>query len=259
MKKIERLEFDQSIIEKNEERGIKDDKRFYYDCCLCCKESLEQIKNKKKLKEKKMNELKESSKENTSDNFCGAAFITFNTIKEQEDYLYKVNKSCCYRLCDACITLFQIYFYFLCPHCCCCCCCCCFCCCRGSCCYQGKYRNTLNFYNRKIRFERAPEPEDIIFENLEIGFKTKFKNIIYVCFISLLICFISSGINFVLYWAQSKSGDTIIFQVFSFSLTIISAVVDLVLEIVLEKLIKHQKSYTLTNFQANYSTFLPFY
>ena len=51
--KIERIEFDQSIIEKNEERGIKGDKRFYYDCCLCCKESLEQIKNKKNLKKKK--------------------------------------------------------------------------------------------------------------------------------------------------------------------------------------------------------------
>ena len=33
-----------------------------------------------------------SSKENTSENFCGVAFITFNTIKEQEDYLYSINK-----------------------------------------------------------------------------------------------------------------------------------------------------------------------
>ena len=104
--KIERIEFDQSIIKKNEEKGIKGDKRFYYDCCLCCGESLEQIKNKKKLLEKKMNELKESSKENTSENFCGVAFITFNTIKEQEDYLYEINKSCCSRLIDTLLTLY---------------------------------------------------------------------------------------------------------------------------------------------------------
>ena len=57
--KIERVEFDQSIIEKNEEKGIKGDKRFYDECCLCCGESLEQIKNEKQLLEKKLNELKE--------------------------------------------------------------------------------------------------------------------------------------------------------------------------------------------------------
>ena len=51
--KIGRIEFDQSIIKKNEERGVKGDKRFYYDFCICCKESLEQIKNKKKVKKKK--------------------------------------------------------------------------------------------------------------------------------------------------------------------------------------------------------------
>ena len=125
-----------------------------------------------------MNDLKESSKENTIENFCGVAFITFNTIKDQENFLYKNNQSCCSRLIDAFINLFAIYFYCLCPYCCCCCCCCCFCCCRCSCCYKGKYKNSLNFYKKKITFERATEPEDIIFENLEIGFKTKFKNII---------------------------------------------------------------------------------
>ena len=51
--KIERMEFDQSIIEKNEKMGNKGDKRFYYDFCLLCKESLEQIKNNKKQLEKK--------------------------------------------------------------------------------------------------------------------------------------------------------------------------------------------------------------
>ena len=81
---------------------------------------MEQIKKRKKLLEKKINEIKESSKENAWDNFCGAAFITFNTIKEQEDYLYEINKSCCSRLIDAFIILYQIYFYYLCPYCCCC-------------------------------------------------------------------------------------------------------------------------------------------
>ena len=56
--KIQRIEFDQSMIEKNNKKGIKGDQRFYYSCCLCCetKESLEQIKKKREESEKKMNE-----------------------------------------------------------------------------------------------------------------------------------------------------------------------------------------------------------
>ena len=140
----------------------------------------------------------------------------------------------------------------------------CFCCCRGSCCYRSKYKNSLNFYKRKIRFERAPEPEDVIFENLEIGFKRQFKYIIYASFISFLICSLSCGINFFLYSGNSTGDDenffkTIIFQIFSFVITIITTVIDLILEIVLEKLIKCQKSYTLTNFQATYSVNLTFF
>ena len=109
--KIERIEFDQSMIEKNNKKGIKGDERIYYTCCLCCEneESLEQIKEREE-KEKKMNELIESSKENTSEYFCGAAFVTFNTIKDQEDYLSHIQKNCCRRLMDAFITLFKIFF-----------------------------------------------------------------------------------------------------------------------------------------------------
>ena len=262
--KIERIEFDQSIIKKNEENGIKGDKRFYYDFCACYRESLEQIKNKKKFFEKRMNDLKESSKENTSENFCGVAFITFNTIKEQEDYLYKMNKSCCSRLIDGFITLFQIYFYCLCPfYCFCFCFCFCwFCCCRCSCCCKDKNENSLNFYKRKLKFERAPEPEDVIFENLEVGFKTQFKYIIYTCCVSLLICSISYRISDRLYGQQTLNGQrnkAYKFYLISFSITMINIVIDSILEIVVEQLIKCQRSYTLTNFQATYSVNLTFF
>ena len=54
--KIERIEFDQSMIEKNEKEGIKGNKRIYYSGYLCCEdeESLEEIKNEKKRKKKKL-------------------------------------------------------------------------------------------------------------------------------------------------------------------------------------------------------------
>ena len=200
--KIERIEFDQSMIEKNNKKGIKGDERIYYTCCLCCEneESLEQIKKEREEKEKKMNELIESSKENTSEHFCGAAFVTFNTIKDQEDYLSHIQQNCCRRLMDAFITLFKIFFYCFCPFLCSCLCCCCCFCCYCSCCSCDK--ESMNFYERKIRFERAPEPEDIIFENLEISFKTKLKNIICVSIVSLILCGIGLFFNELIYLIQ---------------------------------------------------------
>ena len=133
----------------------------------------------------------ESSKENTLENFCGAAFVTFNSIKEQEDYLYQNNKNCCYSLTETFLTLIKVYYYFLIPYFCisfgCFCCFCCGNCCYCSCCNtSGEKEDPLNSYKRKIRFEKAPEPEDIIFENLEISYETKLKNIICISFASFI-------------------------------------------------------------------------
>ena len=123
----------------------------------------------------------------------------------------------------------------------------------------------MNFYKRKIRFERAPEPEDIIFENLQISYKTKLKNIICISLVSLIICGISLFINEYLYIIQlriEKSKEQIDennLYIFSFLITIITSIIDLILEIVLEKIIKWEKSYTLTNFYATYSVNLTFF
>ena len=219
--KIERIEFDQSMIEKNNEKGIKGDKRIYYSC-LCCKESLGSIKLEKKNKEKELNELMESSKENS--NFCGVAFVTFNTIKEQEDYLHKLKKRFC--------------------------------------CFGDKHIDSSNSHEKVIIFQRAPEPEDIIFENFDTSFKTRFQIIILNCEIlitSIILC-ITTGINIFLYFYQSKidksSSKTIILYVFSFLLTISSAINDFILEIVSEKFTKIQKFFTFTHFHSKYSLLL---
>ena len=211
-----------------------------------------------------MNKLIKSSKENTSEQFCGAAFVTFNTIKEQEDYLSQIQKNCCRRLMDAFITLFKIFFYCFCPYCCSCLCCCCCFCCYCTCCSCDK--ESMNFYKRKIGFERAPEPEDIIFENLKISYKAKLENIICVSLVSLIICGISFFINeflFILQLRIEKSKEQndkkIDLYIFSVLITIITSIIDLILEIVLEKIIKWEKSYTFTNFYATYSVNLTFF
>ena len=84
-----------------------------------------------------------------------------------------------------------------------------------------------------------------------------------VSFVSLIICFITSALNFFLYEQQLSidmhEKKPISFHVISLLITIITAIIDLILEIVLEKLIKCQKSYTLTDFQATYSVNLSFF
>ena len=115
----------------------------------------------------------------------------------------------------------------------------------------------MNFYKRKIRFERAPEPEDIIFENLEISYKKKLKNIICVSLVSLIICgislFINEFLSIIQLMIEKQKDENIVFYLLSFLITIITSITDLILEIVLEKIIKWEKSYTLTNFYATYS------
>ena len=211
-------------MKKNNEKGIKGDKRIYYSF-LCCKESLESFKIEKKNKEKELNELMESSKENS--NFCGVAFVTFNTIKEQEDYLHKLKK----------------LFY----------------------CFGDKHIDSLNSYEKTIIIQRAPEPEDIIFENFDTTFKTRFQSITYNSdfFILLLILCVTFGINLISYFFQSKidksSSKTIILYVFSFILTIANAINDFIFEIILEKFTKIFKFFTFTYFYLNYSLGLSFY
>ena len=113
---IQRMEFDQDIIEKNNKKGIKGDEREYYSyCCFCCetKESLTTLKKEKEESEEKMNDLIELTEENTSEYFCGVAFIIFNTIKEKEEYLTQLKKNCCYSFIDTLIIYLNIFFIFI--------------------------------------------------------------------------------------------------------------------------------------------------
>ena len=53
--KIQKIEYDESIIEKNNKNNLKGNKRIYYNSCCCLgeEESLEEIKRKKKCAKKK--------------------------------------------------------------------------------------------------------------------------------------------------------------------------------------------------------------
>ena len=242
--KIQKIEFDPDINDKNKERQLEGDQRNFYSNflsmpCSCCEkaESLSDIKKEKQEIENKMNELIKASKENTSEYFGGAAFITFNNIKQQEEYLSKLPQN----FFDYFINFFKNMFYIFC-----------------SCCTK---KDSLNYYKRHITFEAAPEPEDIIFENIETKPIQRIINTFIVYLVSIIICGVSFVAIFYLNKLQkkidkdkeNKTTHTVLLYVVSFGITGVTSAIDIILEIVLEKLTKWEKQTTWTNFYLSYS------
>ena len=241
--KIQRIEFDPYIYEKNKEKLLEGDQRNFYknflglSCCCETEESLSDIKIQKAKIENEMNDLIRASKENTSEYFGGAAFITFTTIKQQEEYLSKLPSN----FFDYIINFFKNLFYIFC-----------------SCCTK---KDSLNYYKRHITFEAAPEPEDVIFENLQTKPFWRIINTLLVYFLSIIIC----GVSFVaiIYLnklqkkidndKENKTTHTLLLYVISFGITGVTSVIDIILEIVLEKLTKWERQTTWTNFYLSYS------
>ena len=242
--KIEKIEFDPDMNEKNNKRLLEGDSRNYYSYflnipCSCCEktQSIKEIKEEKLKIENKMNDLIKATKEKTSEYFGGAAFITFNTIKQQEEYLSKLPSNFFAYL----ISFFKNLFYLFC-----------------SCCTK---KDTLGYYKRHITFSAAPEPEDIIFENLEIKPIWRIINTLIVYLVSIIIC----GVSFVAIiflnrvqedidkHKENKTTHTVLLYVVSFGITGVTSVIDIVLEIVLEKLTRWEKQPTWTNFYLSYS------
>ena len=241
--KIQRIEFDPYIYEKNKEKLLEGDQRNFYknflglSCCCGTEESLSDIKIQRAKIENEMNDLIRASKENTSEYFGGAAFITFTTIKQQEEYLSKLPSN----FFDYIINFFKNLFYIFC-----------------SCCTK---KDSLNYYKRHITFEAAPEPEDVIFENLQTKPFWRIINTLLVYFLSIIIC----GVSFVaiIYLnklqkkidndKENKTTHTLLLYVISFGITGVTSVIDIILEIVLEKLTKWERQTTWTNFYLSYS------
>ena len=124
----------------------------------------------------------------------------------------------------------------------------------------------MEYYKKHIKFERAPEPEDVIFENLETSQLKRFINIVFTSLVSSIICGICFTICIFLYLlkliideVKDLRESTILLYLLSFGITIITSVMDFILEIVLEKLAKSEKHYTWTNFYTSYSIKLTFF
>ena len=243
--KINKIDFDPNIKKENEKNGLKEKDRSYYSYILpfcpftSCpkKESREALKEDKKKAEEKMKKLIKDSKEHISEYFGGAAFITFNKIKQQEEYLAKLPSN----FFDYIIDFFKDMKYLFC-----------------SCCID---KNSTSYYKRNLNFEAAPEPADIIFENIETSQLDRIIKTAIVYLISVILCGISFaaiyGLNLLqMYVDENQKNQTthvVLLYVISFAITGVTSGMDILLEIVLEKLTKWEKQMTWTNYYLSFS------
>ena len=172
----------------------------------------------------------EKSKENVMDNFSGCAFVCLDNIKEHEQFLEtNLNKIFI-------IYLFKLFVYVFCR------------------CCQSKNKKNIEWLKENIRFERAPEPEDIIFENLEYSKTfTKFVRIFLVYFFSLVlivICFaIVTTLNYVRKYSDENNNYNIfVAYIVSLLISLCIFIINLFFEKILDFLTKREKQSTTTNY-----------
>ena len=242
MKKTQKVKIEKHPyqIRRNEEKGYKGDNRRYFSSilsyynlywCNCCNDGipLSQIEKEQKEIEKGIFDLKKASEDINQNNFAGVAFISFNTLKEQEDFLSQFPSN----IFSYFIRYIKELKYIFC-----------------FCCFKKNIKTNLDA-------QKAPEPEDVIYENLEYSYiEGNFRTfIVYIISIILIIiCFgIFIGINIL----QDKINDKAIHKILSYIISLINTCVSSALnfffQMILDFLTKMEKQYTMTEYYRSYS------
>ena len=248
-KEIYKINNEKFQIIKNRLMGLKNEKRrFFYNpldvldlnVCQgeCCERYhvLEEIIEKKSDLEKKLKELLEETKTLTEKNFSGVIFVTFNSIEEHENFLEPFPKNI--------ISSFFINIknlkYFLC------------------CCFINKNKRKNFFLKRNISVEAAPEPEDIIFENLQYSSCERFIRMLFIYIFSLIIiagCFIIILFlnNFQTKRSNKKGVLPLVKYGLSLAISLVISILNSIFQYILENLTKKEKQISMTNFHLSFS------
>ena len=237
---------DPEQIKKNKNSNTleKDKKYFYYPLDIfklyICPFTLFQrnikiskIKDEKKELERKIEILLDNTKNITKENFSGVVFIIFNSMEEKDKFLKLHNT-------HFLINIICNLKYYL------------FCCIN-----KTKRRN---FYLKKnIFIENAPEPEDIIYENLEFSWVQRFYKVLFIYIISFILIAISFFFIFYLNSlqikkSQNESKENITHKyIISVCISLIIVIINSFFQKILIILTKIEKQISMTNFLLSYS------
>ena len=236
--------------EKNKNLELKDKNRkyFYYPldilglniftCELCEKyHILSEIEEEKNKLEIKLKELIKDTDNLTKNNFSGVIFVTFNNIKETEKFIEPYPKNIIMKL----FVSFKNLKYFLCF------------------CFVDKKKRKRFLLKRNISVDIAPEPEDVIFENLQYSSLERFFRTLLTYIISLIIIFVCFIIILALNYLQikqKKSGSEnkrIFKYTVSLIITLVISALNSVFLKLLDFLTKKEKQISMTNYYLSYS------
>ena len=229
--------------EKNNDNDYFDDERRYYSSpftyiglnwLLCSNKGVPIKKLYADLQEydRKLNLLVNKAK---LDNFCGCIFVTFNTIKDKQEFYNRYP----HFFIEFVFFYIKNIKYYLC------------------CCFIDK-KTMLKHRNRKrMRVYLAPEPEDIIWENMEFTLFQKLFRILIIYLITIVLIFIAYQIVYLLNQFQEdiKEGGLkeILKYSASFSITIVISILNIILEFILKIFTKIEKLKSKTNYYLSFS------
>jgi hypothetical protein len=174
-------------LNDNLENNKKLENMSFYSGYLCCKKKTSYLKlnTDKRKYEKQLETILKEKLVTSKENFAGSILITFKTIKEKENYYKQFPHS----FLEKCIVFIKNLKYRIC-----------------SCCMSEE--RLERFHRRKkIKIYLAPDPEDIIWENMEFTLISKIKRSLIIWSISLLLMGISFGIVYYLNSLQENSEE----------------------------------------------------
>ena len=250
--KVLKIKYDPIQKAKNEKLQLKDDNRrfFYYpfgikvfdvDIVKCnkCEKSIKLLEIEKEINqlEKKLNNLIEQSQNLTKENFSGVILVTFVNKKEKEKFLKPYPKNFIMFLI---ITIINLRYY-LCG------------------CFIHKNKRKRFFLKRNMSAETAPEPEEIKFENLETSSLERLCRTSFIYLISIIMI----GISFVIISRlnilqkqidnNEEINNVLLKYGLSLIITIVTAIINVILEASFETLTELEKHITMTNYYLSYS------
>ena len=245
---IVKANFDPKQILRNEDLEYNEKKYFYsplsflvfdlFSCDLCMKSIfLSKLEEEKTELENKLKELLIQTENLNEDNFAGIIFITFETMKEQEKFLDQFPKNFIMNL----LISIKNQKYFLCG------------------CFISKKKKKEFFLKKNIKVEVAPEPEDVIFENLQYSSFQRNLRIIFTYFLSFVIIAICLAIILSLNQVQikkiknSNSNITLIKYGLSLLITVVVSTVNLIFQICLDYITKIEKQLSMTDLYLSLS------
>ena len=240
---------DPEQIKKNENLELTENKRrfFYYpldifDLYVCpfnLYEKTLRISKMEKEKEKLEKKLKiffNKAENLTQENFSGVVFVIFNSMKEKDKFLEKKTKNSFITIINSLSNL----KYYLC-----------------SCCISTHKRKNF-FLRHNISVEEAPEPEDIIYENLEFSWVQRLFRVLLAYFISFILIlgcfFLILYLNNIQIKKSEEENYNIVYRyLISTSISLVIAAINAIFQNILVILTKLEKQICMTNFFLSYS------